>query len=303
MKAVQLHGYGDVDQLRYEDVPAPKPGPGEVLVKVAVTSVNPIDWKIRRGYLKELMPLQFPVILGRDVAGEVLETGANVSKWKPEQKVIGLVNRSYAEFLTASADVLAPIPDGLDMQQAGVLPLVTTTGAQLADHAQAKSGDTILITGALGSVGRTAVYTAKQKGARVIAGVRARQKEDAGELGADQVVAIDSDEEINGLPELDAIADTVNHDVIDKLLRKLKRGGVLGSVLGKPRAAEGKDIHVAAFMAQPDAARLEKLAEAVRTGALTIPIARTFKLSEAREAQRLSEQGGIDGKIGVVVQS
>jgi len=300
MKAVQLHGYGDVDQLRYEDVPTPKPRSGEVLVKVAVTSVNPIDWKIRRGDLKNVMPLQFPVILGRDVAGEVVETGANVSKWKPGQKVMGLVNRSYAEFLTASAEALAPIPDGLDMEQAGVLPLVTTTGAQLADHAQPKSGDTILITGALGSVGRTAVYEAKQKGARVIAGVRARQKRDARALRADQVVAIDSDEEIDGLPELDAIADTVDHDV-DKLLRKLKRGGVLGSVLGKPKGAERKDIQVAAFMAQSDAARLENLAEAVRTGALTIPIARKFKLSEAREAQKLSEQGGIDGKIALVV--
>lgn len=301
MKAVQLHGYGDVDQLAYEDVPAPKPGPGEVLVKVAVTSVNPIDWKIRKGDLKAVMPLRFPVILGRDVAGEVVESGANVSKWKPGQKVMGVVNRSYAEFLTAPAEVLALVPEGLDMEQAGVLPLVVTTGAQLADHAQPKSGETILVTGALGQVGRSAVYAAKQKGARVIAGVRAQQKQDAGALGSDQVVAIDSDTEIDALPELDAIADTVDHDVIGKLLRKLKRGGVLASVVGKPKAAEGNDIRVAAFVSQPDAARLEKLAEAVRAGALTIPIARRFKLSEAREAQKLSEQGRTDGKIALVV--
>lgn len=301
MKAVQLHGYGDVDQLAYEDVPAPKPGPGEVLVKVAVTSVNPIDWKIRKGDLKAVMPLRFPVILGRDVAGEVVESGANVSKWKPGQKVMGVVNRSYAEFLTAPAEVLALVPEGLDMEQAGVLPLVVTTGAQLADHAQPKSGETILVTGALGQVGRSAVYAAKQKGARVIAGVRAQQKQDAGALEADQVVAIDSDTEIDALPELDAIADTVDHDVIGKLLRKLKRGGVLASVVGKPKAAEGNDIRVAAFVSQPDAARLEKLAEAVRAGALTIPIARRFKLSEAREAQKLSEQGRTDGKIALVV--
>jgi NADPH:quinone reductase-like Zn-dependent oxidoreductase len=301
MKAVQMHGYGDVDQLRYGEVPTPKPGPGEVLVKVAATSVNPIDWKIRKGYLKDVMPLRFPVILGRDVAGEIVETGADVSKWKPGQKVMGLVNRSYAEFLTAPAEVLAPIPEGLDMEQAGVLPLVITTGAQLADHAQSKPGDTILVTGALGSVGRTAVYAAKQKGARVIAGVRARQKQAAAALGADQVVAMDSDQEIEALPELDAIADTINHDVIEKLLRKIKRGGVLGSVLGKPRGAEGKEIQVSAFMAQPDATRLEQLAEAVRTGALTIPIARKLKLSEAGEAQKLSEQGGIDGKIALSV--
>lgn len=301
MKAVQLHGYGDVDQLAYEDVPAPKPGPGEVLVKVAVTSVNPIDWKIRKGDLKAVMPLRFPVILGRDVAGEVVESGANVSKWKPGQKVMGVVNRSYAEFLTAPAEVLALVPEGLDMEQAGVLPLVVTTGAQLADHAQPKSGETILVTGALGQVGRSAVYAAKQKGARVIAGVRAQQKQDAGALGSDQVVAIDSDTEIDALPELDAIADTVDHDVIGKLLRKLKRGGVLASVVGKPKAAEGNDIRVAAFVSQPDAARLEKLAEAVRAGALTIPIARRFKLSEAREAQKVSEQGRTDGKIALVV--
>lgn len=300
MKAVQLHGYGDVDQLRYEDVPTPTPGPDEVLVKVAATSVNPIDWKIRAGYLKDMMRLQFPVILGRDVAGEVVAIGANVSKWRPGQRVMGLVNRSYAEFLTASADVLTPIPEGLDFERAGVLPLVVTTGAQLAEHVQPKRGDTILVTGALGSVGRTAVYVAKQAGARVIAGVRAMQKDAAHSLNADQIVAIDSDEEIEKLPELDAIADTVDHDVIRKLIPKLKRGGVLGSVLGKPKEADGKDIRVEAFMAQPDPVQLQQLAEAVRVGALLIPIARKFKLSEAAEAQKLAEQGGVDGKIALI---
>jgi len=300
MKAVQLHGYGGVSQLRYEEVPTPTPGPQEVLVKVAATSVNPIDWKIRRGDLKEVMPLQFPVILGRDVAGEVVETGAKVSQWKPGQKVMGLVNRSYAEFVSAAADAFAPIPEGLDMEQAAALPLVTTTGAQLIQHVQPKRGDTVLVTGALGSVGRTAVYVARQLGARVIAGVRAKQQQEAESLGADQIVAIDDDREIESLPQLDAIADTVGHDVIGRLIPKLKRGGVLGSVLGKPQAAEGKDIRVETFMAQPDPARLRQLAEAVQGGAFNIPVARTFKLSEAAEAQTLSEQGGVDGKIVLV---
>jgi NADPH:quinone reductase-like Zn-dependent oxidoreductase len=300
MKAIQLLGYGGVDQLRYEDVPTPKPGPDEVLVKVGATSVNPIDWKIRRGDLKDAMRLQFPVILGRDVAGEVIELGANVSKWKRGQKVMGLVNRSYAEFLTASGEVLALVPDGLDPAQAGVLPLVTTTGAQLIEHVRPKRGDTVLVTGALGSVGRTAVYLAKQEGARVIAGVRGRQKKQAEDLSADQIVAIDNDQEIESLPQLDAIADTVNHDVIEKLIPKLKRGGVLGSVLGKPKAAEGKEIRVAAFMSQPDPVRLRHLAEAVRDGSLSIPVARKFKLSEAGEAQALSEEGGVEGKIVLV---
>ena len=186
------------------------------------------------------------------------------------------------------------------MEQAAVLPLVTTTGAQLIEHVRPKRGDTVLITGALGSVGRTAVYVAKQEGARVIAGVRGRQKKQAEALGADQVVAIDNDHEIESMPQLDAIADTVNHDVIGKLIPKLKRGGVLGSVLGKPKAAEGKEIRVEAFMSHPDATRLRQLAEAVRERALSIPVVKKFKLSEVGTAQTLSEQGAVDGKIVVV---
>ncbi len=297
MKAVLLNGYGDIKQLQYEDVPTPEPGPDEVLVRVISTSVNPIDFKIRSGAMKEMMPVQFPFILGRDVAGEVVKAGAEVTELTPGQKVMGLVNQSYAEFLVAKADILTIIPEGLDAQQAGALPLVLTTGAQLAEHIHPKHGQTVLVTGALGSVGRTALYVSKQQGARVIAGVRADQKSEAEALHADQVIALDSDSEIDGLPELDAVADTVGHNVIGKLIPKIKKGGVLGSVLGKPSEAEGKDIYVEAFMAQPDADRLQQLARAVQRGELTIPIAKTFKLSEAGEAHKLAESGGVNGKI------
>src|ERR1017187_5953272 len=114
MKAVLLHGYGGVDQLSYEDVPEPVPGPGEVLVRVISTSVNPIDYKIRSGMLKVRMPLKFPAILGRDVAGEVRSLSEGVTRFRVGDKVMGLVNRSYAEYLTANADVLARIPECLD---------------------------------------------------------------------------------------------------------------------------------------------------------------------------------------------
>ncbi|MDQ2711754.1 MAG: NADP-dependent oxidoreductase [Acidobacteriota bacterium] len=300
MKAVLLKGYGDVDQLKYEEVPTLEPGPDEVLVRVISTSVNPVDFKIRSGAMKELLPVQFPYILGRDVAGEVVKAGAEVTELTPGQRVMGLVNKSYAEFLTAKADVLTIIPEGLDAQQAGALPLVLTTGAQLAEHIHPKHGQTVLVTGALGSVGRTAVYVSKQQGAHVIAGVRADQKHEAESLHADQVIALDVDREIESLPELDAIADTVGHDVIGKLIPKIKKGGILGSVLGKPKEAEGKDIYVEAFMAEPDADRLQQLARAVQRGELTIPIAKTFNLSEAGEAQKLAESGGVNGKILLV---
>ncbi len=186
--------------------------PGEVLVKVAATSVNPIDWKLRSGAAKHLMQLTFPAILGRDVAGTVAKVGSNVRNPEPGQRVMGLTNRTYAEYVAVKAEHLTVVPDGVDLEVAGALPLVVTTGAQLIHHMQPKPGNLILVTGAAGGVGRTAVYTAKTMGARVIAGVKASQKEEASSLGADQVIAIDSDEEIAALPELDGIGDTVGHE-------------------------------------------------------------------------------------------
>jgi len=297
MKAVVLHDYGGPEQLRYEDISTPEPKTGEVLIKVAATSVNPIDWKLRSGASKARMPLNFPSILGRDVAGTVVKTGTNVRNPEPGQKVMGLVSGAYAEYLTAEADHLTVIPDGLDLEQAAALPLVVTTGAQLIQRIQPKRGNIVLVTGAVGSVGRAAVYLAKEMGARVIAGVKEEQKRLASSLAADQVVAIDNAEEIDGLSELDAIADTVDQDVIGKLIPKLKAGGVLGSVLGKPREAEGKDLRVEAFVASPDASLLRKMADAVRDGKLVIPIARRMKLAEAGEAHSLAEKGSIGGKI------
>jgi NADPH:quinone reductase-like Zn-dependent oxidoreductase len=300
MKAIQMHGYGGVDQIRYEDVPTPTAGPGEVLVKIAATSVNPIDWKIRRGNMRGMMTLEFPVIPGRDVAGEVVAVGAGVSNFKPGQKVMALAVHTYAELVVVPSASLATVPDGLELQQAGALPLVTTTGAELMERVAPQSGQTVLITGALGGVARTALYVAIERGARAIAGVRELQKKQAQELGAAQVIAIDSDSEIRSLPDLDAIADTVDGEVIGKLIAKLKPGGVLGSVVGKPKAAEGKNIRVEAFSVQPNPTVLARLAEAVRKGDLSIPVVKTFKLSETAAAQQLAEEGKPDGKIVLI---
>ena len=300
MKAVQIHAYGEIDQLRFEEVPTPQPGADEVLVKVLATSVNPIDWKIRSGAVKDRMPIQFPFIPGRDVAGEVTAVGANVKDFRPGQRVMGLVNHTYAEYLVAKASILTVIPEGLAVETAGAIPLVVLTGAQLVEKGvEPKAGDTVLITGALGSVGRAAVYVAKQHGAKVIAGVRANQREEAQGLGAEQIAAIDEDAEIARLPQLDSIGDTVNGETITKLLAKVKKGGRLGSVVGKPAAAEQAGVTVEAVMAQPDAARLQQLAEAVQKGWLVIPISRKFRLSEVQEAQKFAEKGA-KGKVVLI---
>ncbi|HEX3893978.1 MAG TPA: NADP-dependent oxidoreductase [Terracidiphilus sp.] len=301
MKAVLLYEYGDADKLRYEDTDVPSYGDNEVLVRVMATSINPVDFKIRSGAAKERMPVEFPAILGRDLAGEVVEFGKNVTGFPKGMRVIALANGTYAEFTVARADVLSPIPDELSFEQATALPLVTTTGAQLIERAvKPKAGDTVLITGALGSVGRTAVYVARKHDARVLAGVRGSERDQASELNPAGVVAIDDESETEKLHELDAIADTVDGPTIQRLLKSIRKGGVLGSVLGAPEGAERFDIRVEAFMAQPDASRLHMLADAVAHGELSIPIARTMSLKEVAEAHRLAEKGGVGGKIVLI---
>ncbi len=294
MKAVQLHAYGDVDQLFYEEVEKPEPARGEVLVKVAATSINPVDWKIRRGDLQARRPLKLPVILGRDVAGTVVALGSGATGFQTGERVMGLVNRSYAEFLVASPETLTRIPRSLGIEEAAALPLVVLTGAQLIENGlQPQSGQTVLILGALGSVGRSAVHVAKQHGMKVIAGVRASQRKEARTLQVSQIVAVEEDLEIAALGEVDAIADTVGHGVVEKFLSHLRGNGVLATVVGSPDDVETKNIRVQTVWTQPDARRLYELAEAVARGEFSIPIAKKMKLSEVREAQAMAEAGGI----------
>jgi len=298
MKAVLLNGYGGVEQLTFEEYPDPQPSPGEVVVRVISTSVNPIDYKLRSGKMKEWVPLQFPDIPGRDVSGEVIQVGEGVTKFKPGDLVFGLVNHTYASLVRAKADDLSKIPTGLDPSEAGVLPLILQTGAQLMEKGvQPRAGETVLVTGAAGSVGRTAVFVAKQHGATVVAGVRRKQIPEAQSLGADRVVAIDDDRDLGSIPALDAIADTVDGDTIARLLPRLKPSGRLATVVGKPAAA--RNIDVREVYAKPDPARLYQLGEDFRDGRLKIPIARRLPLSDVREAQRVAESG-VEGKVALV---
>jgi NADPH:quinone reductase-like Zn-dependent oxidoreductase len=297
MNAVLLHGYGSVDQLVYEEVPIPLAGPGEVLVKMASTSVNPIDYKIRRGEMQEIMPLQLPFIPGYDLAGQVVALGEGVTSVKLDAMVMGVAEHTYAEYVVCKAEVLAPIPAGLDPGEAGAFPLVLQTGAQLIELGVApRSGGRLFITGALGSVGRTAVHVAKQHGAYVIAGVRANQRAEAEKLGADEVIAVDDEKQLDNLIELDAVADTVGRDVIDRLIPHIRKNGVLATVVGGPKSADGRDLQVHEVWSEPDAKRLETLAGELVRGEFTIPISKRFKLAEIREAHALAEKGG-GGKI------
>jgi NADPH:quinone reductase-like Zn-dependent oxidoreductase len=200
MKAIVLNEYGESGHLKLAESPEPKPGAGEIKVKVAAAGLNPIDWKLRSG-----------------------------------DYVLGFVKRGYAEFVTAPAEAWAAIPKGYTMEDAAVIPLAALTGAQLVEEAaNVQEQQTVLVTGAAGAVGRAAVYAAKVRGARVIAGVRQQQRAEAETLGASAVVALDVDAELANLPMLDAVADTVGGSTLAKVLGKVRNGGVVASTVGPP---------------------------------------------------------------------
>jgi len=300
MKAIVVHQYGGPEVLKFEDYPDPAPGPGEVLVRVAATSVNPIDYKRRAGLTKDFYPMTFPGLIGVDLAGTVVKLGPGAEGFSAGDQVFAMVDNTYAELCVAKADALAKIPKGLDLIQAAALPLVTTTGNQLLSATEIKPGQMVLVVGAVGNVGRSAVFTAKQRGATVIAGILQRQENEAKTIGADQVVATDDDAAIANLPPLDAIADTVGGRTAEKLIAKVKPGGVFASVNGAPQnVANYPSVKVVPVFSKFDRKTLEFMAEAVRDGKLVIPISEKLPLSEAAEAQAAAEKGGI-GKILLV---
>jgi NADPH:quinone reductase-like Zn-dependent oxidoreductase len=298
MKAVVLHEYGGPDKLKYEVVPDPVAGQGEVLVRVAATSVNPIDYKMRSGEMKQYFPLELPAILGRDLSGIVREVGQGVSGFAPGDKVMATATKTYAELVVVKANDLALVPEKLDLVHAAALPLVTLTGEQMITRGtKIQSGQTVLVAGAVGGVGRSAVWTAKKAGAIVFAGVRKSQLKEAETLNADHVIALDDVAAMDKLGFIDAVADAVGGETANQLLAKVKQGGVFASVLGPPSDAKmHPTARVEIIRSEPDAKTLRTLAEELVAGRFAIPIDRMVPLAEAGEAQAAAAKGGI-GKI------
>jgi NADPH:quinone reductase-like Zn-dependent oxidoreductase len=297
MKAIVVHQYGGPEVLKFEEYPDPVAGPGEVLVRVAAASVNPIDYKRRAGLTKDFYPLQFPGLIGVDVSGTAIKIGLGVEGFSVGDQVFAMADNTYAELCVIKADVLAKVPRGLDLIEAAALPLVTVTGNQLLAATGIKAGQTVLVVGAVGNVGRSAVFTAKERGATVIAGVLKRQMDEAKTVGADQAVATDDDTAIANLPPLDAVADAVGGRTAEKLIAKVKAGGVYASVVEAPQnAAKYPSVKVVHVFSKFDRKTLEFMAEAVRDGKLVIPIGPKLPLSQAAEAQAAAEKGGV-GKI------
>jgi NADPH:quinone reductase-like Zn-dependent oxidoreductase len=303
VKAVRLYEYGGPENLKYEDdVPEPILGADSVLVETAAASVNPVDWKIRSGARQKDFPLTLPAILGRDVSGVVRAVGREIRAFKPGDRVLASTTATYAELVAVEGSILTHLPDGVNLVDAAAIPLIALTGDQLVRLvARAQTGQTLLVSGALGSVGRAAVHTAKKLGLKVIAGVRARQLPEARTLGVLDTVAIDDDAAIAQLAMVDAVADTVGGETAAKLFGKVKNGGNFGyaSVFPDGVAQRNASVTVTRVFARPDASKVREFADDIRDGKFLLPIGRRLPLREAAEAHALVERGGA-GKIVLV---
>jgi NADPH:quinone reductase-like Zn-dependent oxidoreductase len=302
VKAVRLYEYGDPENLKYElDAPEPALSADSVLIESAATSVNPIDWKIRSGARQKDFPQQLPVILGRDVSGVVRAVGRNIRTFKPGDRVLASAAATYAELVAVEGSILTHLPDGLDLVDSAALPLIALTGEQLVRlAARAQSGQTLLVSGALGSVGRAAVHAAGKLGVTVIAGVRARQLAEAQSLGV-ATVAIDDDAAIGKLALVDGVADTIGGETAAKLFGRVKNGGHFGyaSVIPEGLPQRNATVTVTRVFARPDASKVREFADDIRDGKFVLPISHRLPLRDAGKAHALGQKGGA-GKIVLI---
>jgi len=305
MKAVRLYEYGEPENLKFEvNVPEPMLGADSVLVEAAATSVNPIDWKIRSGARQKDFPLALPAILGRDVSGVVRAVGSNIRAFKLGDRVLAFAEATYAELVAVAGSLLTHLPEGVNLVDAAAIPLIALTGDQLVRQAaRAEYGQTFIVSGALGSVGRAAVHTAKKLGVHVIAGVRARQLSEATALGVSGTVAVDDDSAIARLAMVDGVIDTVGGETAAKLFAKVKSGGSFGyaSVFPDGIAATNPTVKVTRVFARPDASKVREFADDIRDSKFVLPISQRLPLQDAAKAHALAQKGGA-GKIVLVIR-
>ena len=298
MKASVVTAYGGPEVMKYQDMPDPEPGAGDVLIKVAGIGINPEDMLERNGVLKDRSPLHFPAIIGLDVSGTVVATGDGVTDLTVGARVCAFSYHTYAEVVADKATLFARVPETIDLVDAAAIPLVGVTGSQLISVASGlQPGQTVLVSGAAGGVGRCAVYTAKALGARVIAGVQRFQLDQAQSIGADETIALDDPAAFATIPRVDIVANTLRGKTATDLLAKVKDGGTFASVTGEPEGAKDyPKVRVVPFVSKRGGAAIALIADAVNAGKLTIPIDHREELKNAGAAQAAFTKGGI-GKV------
>lgn len=300
MKAIQIRSYGGSDQMKLEEAPSPQAEAGQVLVRIHGAGVNPVDWKIREGLRKQMHTDRFPMTLGQDFAGEVLEAGDGVTEFGRGDRVFGFASGSYAELAAVPVEKIARVPEGMDYVTAASIPTAGLTAFQiLAREIQPRRGDSILIHGAAGGVGSFAVQIAKHFGARVIANASGTDEKYLRSIGADAVIDYHARKFENVVHDLDAVIDLVGGDVCERSYAVVKRGGVLVTTThaADPGKAEKLGIRAVNFLMKADGGDLAALARLVENGAVKPRIYRVFPLGEARDAQDLNQQGRTHGKV------
>lgn len=300
MKVIQFTEYGDAAVLHAAEVPMPEPGADDVRLRVRAAAVNPADGKWRQGMFQTFAPVPFPHVVGYDVAGTVDAVGAAVAGFAPGYRVFAMLNPftkgGYAEYAIVPAGSLVGIPDGVDFATAAAIPTAGLTGVQMAEeHANAKDGQVILITGATGAVGRFALQAALSRGARVVAAVRGSQVEEARALGAQEVVVLGRGDWTG--PAFDQVIDTVGGAAVAELCRSLAPGGGIFTAATTPIDPDGLASAPVFVTVHNDPGRLARLIHDVAGGASRVPIALRLPLDRAQEAQTLVETGGTGGKI------
>jgi len=304
MKAVRFHSYGSPEVLIMEEVPRPQAGADEVLIRVQGAGVNPLDWKVRAGHVKEWLQHRLPLIPGWDVSGVVEEVGEGVTAFKSGDEVFGMLNfredGAYAEYVVAKAQDLASPPRSMDRVRAGAVPLAALTAWQaLFDVAGLSPGQSVLIHAAAGGVGHFAVQFAKWKGARVIGTASAGNASFLGDLGGDEVIDYQATRFEEALREVDVVLDTIGGDTQRQSWQVLKKGGILVATLGisSPEVAREHQVRGEGVMVHPDSAQLAGIAALIDGGNLKPVVTTVLPLVEAARAHELSQTGHVRGKI------
>jgi NADPH2:quinone reductase len=315
MKAIAISEFGGWDKLQLIDLPAPKVKEAEILVQVKAAGVNPVDWKIREGYLKDLFTHEFPVILGWDAAGIVEQTGPKVTRFKEGDEIFAYCRKptvhggSYAEYIVLEEEHAAVKPKNISFEEAASIPLAALTAYQsLFDAAKLQPGETILIHAAAGGVGGFGVQLAKDNGAVVWATASDRNKEYVLTLGASQVVDYNREDFRKVIrsryPDgVDVVFDCVGGEVLRQSSEIVKVGGRLVTIVDDPTDLARADIHKEFVFVAPNSTQLTELARMIEQGRLKTHLSQIFPfgLEEARKAHRLSESGHSRGKMVLVL--
>ncbi|MGO2638243.1 MAG: NADP-dependent oxidoreductase [Enterococcus viikkiensis] len=304
-RAIVIKNYGHADQLEESKVELPELGEHQVLVKVHATSVNPIDWKLREGYLAQMMPWEFPITLGWDVAGEIAAIGSEVKNWQVGQKVFSRPETTrfgtYADYTIVDDHLLARKPENVSFEEAAAVPLAGLTAYQgLFAHGQLKAGEKVLIHAGAGGVGIYAIQLAKNAGATVITTASEKNHALLKELGADQVIDYHTTDFSEVLENVDLVFDTMGGEVQAKSFKILNEHGRLISIVSQPDEELANTVAVAeSIWLQPNGEQLQEIADLMADGKVKSVVGHTYPLTAAgvTEAHELSATHHAKGKI------